>query len=131
MEKLVLKDMSLEKQSKYEKKREELHKIMLKYVTNGCIDLIQFREENKAAYTRVPYYFGSITNAINQYGWEKLNRLTNVDNKPVVSFKDRVAHYALSQLKEKYTLQTSGDYFGVSKACVRQLYNALDKNINQ
>lgn len=113
-------------------KRKALAKLMSNYVDkNNCIDLTTFRSKHMKEYSLIPYYYGSIKNALEQNGWVKVVHLKR-NNNSTVSFKDKLAFYALHELRRNHTLEEIGAQFGgITKSCVHQMYIALEKNINK
>lgn len=111
-------------------KKAELKAALEKYVVDNEINLSEFRAKHPKEYSLIPHYFGSISEALRENGWIKINRVRR-DGTLVPTLKDQLAFYALNELRKEHTFGDIGKAFGgTTRMCVRQLYVALEKNIN-
>ena len=106
-------------------KKEYLKSLMKEFVSNNIFDVNAFREKYPTEYAMLPYYFGSITFAIEQNGWIKSAK---IKTKPA-TLRNQLAYLALNNLREDKTFEEIAKEFGVTKAAVSQLFAALKEEI--
>lgn len=109
-----------------EKKKQELKLIINKYVNNNVLDITTFRLENPKLYTSIPYYFGTVTKMLDELGLIKIQKTAGKNN---LTFRNRLAYDRISELRKDHTLEEIANMYGVTRALVNQLFQALDVSI--
>ena len=108
---------------KMNNKKTEIANAITKYVSDGIFDISKFRTENPKLYAKIQYHFGGVDNVLDELG---LVRVQKSKQKNRITFRNMLAYDRLKELREKYTLEEIGKIYGVTRASVNQLYQALE-----
>lgn len=119
-----------------EDKRQKLINVILSYADSShCVDLARLRKERKNDYVLISHYFKSIPNALKTLGLYKAQRTikTQQGKSKQLTLENKLAirmieHYLIN---ERMSYNDIANKFGVSRACVRQLYIALQSKIEE
>lgn len=107
-------------------KKDEIIEVVNKYTENNVLDITRFRKENPKLYAALPYYFGGINGLVEQLGVVKIQKS---QQKNKVTLRNRLAYDMLVELRKSNTLEQIASNYGVSRALINQLYQALDLSI--
>jgi hypothetical protein len=115
-----------------EQKKNEIKEVMKRYQDeHGNVDLTKLRLEEPKVYRKIPYYFKSIDNALAEFNG--VAAVSPIPNKGGsinrLTLRNQLAWDMLKELREKHTLEEISSRYGVSRAHVNQLYQALSKSI--
>jgi hypothetical protein len=119
--------------------KQEILNVMSKYKDEyGNVDTSKFREEHKDQYSKIPYYFGNIENALIALRENNPNIVIESSNKEKDSggptnratLRNKLAYSHLLYLRKNHTFEEIGQmYGGVSRAHVRQLMESLEASV--
>ncbi|MFW6242997.1 MAG: hypothetical protein ACOC2W_02465 [bacterium] len=111
-------------------RKEQLTKLMKKYVEGNRIDIVSFRKDNPSEYSLLSHYFGSVSDAISKNGWVKVSKRKKNGK---VTLRDTLAFEMLKKLKEDdhKTYEEIAQDKGVTRPAVSQLYQALKAEIEE
>lgn len=112
-------------------KKNMIKEKMEEYVdSNNCIDITAFRKENPSEYALLPHYFGGVNQAIEEFGWIKIQK-NKTESGSKVTLKNRLAYEAIKEMKKNHTFEEIGNMMGVSRMAVSQLYRVLEAEIKK
>lgn len=117
-------------------KKQELFEIMKEYVDeHNRIDIAKFREEHQKEYALLPHYFGSVNNAIAQYGWVKYIKAQHKGGKGMI-LRDQLAYDMLNLLRkggkvDRQTLEEIANKYEVTRPAINQLHKALESTFEK
>lgn len=118
---------------RHEEKKMEIIEFMKQYKDeNGNVDLSRLRKEEPKVYAKIPYYFGSIDQAVIELLTDSSEEIKLSAKGATINRKtmrNQLAFDMLNILREKYTLEEIGKMYGVSRAHVNQLYQSLAKSL--
>ncbi|MNB73737.1 hypothetical protein D3C81_496950 [compost metagenome] len=122
----------MEKAERHQVKKQAIIDLLSQYKdSSGNIDMTRFREEQSSAYTRIPYYFGSVENALQQFHLVATgNSVGKGSPTNRLTLRNELAYDMLVELRKNHTLEEIGSmYGGVSRAHVNQLFQSLDMSV--
>lgn len=114
-------------------KKTELYNLMKQYVDeNNSIDVSKFHKENPKEYSLLPHYFGSVNQALTQFGWVKVSKAQHKGGKGMI-LRDQLAFDMLELLRkggkvDRQTLEEIANKYEVTRPAINQLHKALKKN---
>ncbi|MNV54170.1 hypothetical protein D3C71_1463440 [compost metagenome] len=120
------------KAERHHTKKHEIIGLLSQYRDeNGNVDMTKFREDQSSAYTRIPYYFGSVENALQQLHLVASgNSIGKGSPTNRLTLRNELAYDRLVDLRKNHTLEEIGTmYGGVSRAHVNQLFQSLDISV--
>lgn len=110
-------------------KKKQLHDLMKKYVdNNNCINISKFRQDNPSEYALLPHYFGSVNQAIEEYGWVKVIKTKGKEGNRV-TLRNQLAYDMLKQMRKNKTLEDIAQTYGVTRPAINQLFKALEASM--
>lgn len=107
-------------------KKQQIIDTVKNYTDNNILDITKFRQENPKLYASLPYYFGGINGLLDELG---LVRVQKSKQKNKVTLRNRLAYDMISELRKNNTYEQIAERYGVSRASVSQLFQALDLSI--
>lgn len=107
-------------------KKEMIINAMKQYVENDCFDIKSFRLQHPKEYGLLPYYFDTVSNAVETLGWIPVNKVNGVKK---VNLKDMLAYERICEIREKYSLKKQAQMYNVSSAAMNQIYKTLKKAV--
>lgn len=107
-------------------KKDQLMLSAQDYIEDGVIDIALFRVERKNEYNLIHHYFDSIDNFCDELNVVKKQTRSGKNSGPI--FLNQLALDHIRQLRSNgKTLEEIGKMYGVSRSCVNQLQQALQK----
>lgn len=107
-------------------KKQEIINLVQKYTDNNIFDIKEFRKQHPKVYSSIPYYFGGINALLEELGVVKVQKSQQSNN---VTLRNRLAYDMLVELRKDNTFENIANKYGVSRASVSQLFQALELSI--
>ena len=106
------------KAKKFEEGRSKVIQMLKECMdVNGVINITSFRNKHRTEYNKLSQYFGTVDAAIEEIGAVKMLNSRNI---PTLS--QRLAYDMIKEMSKTYSVAEIARKYGVSRACVNQLY---------
>ncbi len=118
---------------KFQNKRKQIVDLAKQYIEkDGKVNMTKFRKEHTNIYTQLNYYFKGVDGLLEAINPELINdsqKKSTGRGCPVngQSVRNELAYDMLILLRKNHTLHEIGEMYGVSRAHIHQLIQAMER----
>lgn len=105
--------------------RQELKEVIMKYTEDKVVDLSKMRKEDRASYSKISYYYGSIDGMLQELELESKNKKHTGGSLEKPSVRNKLAYDMLNELLKDHTMEQIANIYGCSRMHVSQLLKSL------